>query len=411
MTLNLLDLLLVVAQGFLGSFGHCAGMCGPLTVSFSLSQQNNTSANWKTSLAFHFLLNFGRVGSYVLVGSALGGVGSVVMASGQLAGVGSALRQVMAIITGLMLIWFGLVQINPQFLPHLPLLHPIQGKLHRRLSSAMTALSLQTRWWTPAFLGAVWGLIPCGFLYAAQIKAAETSNLWWGGATMLAFGLGTMPMMLGVGVSASRLSASKRSQLFRLGGWVTLAIGILTLLRSDAMVDYTGHGAIFLLIAALLARPLKHIWGQLLIYRRALGVGSFVLALAHTAHMVHHSLNWTVQSVGFMLPQHQLGIATGTIALTLITPAALTSFDRCQQALGKYWRWIHLLSVPALVLAAIHTVAIGSHYLGELAYSWAHQIRSVGIVCLVVGVLLARSRRNPLRGLFSLFSLMKVFQS
>jgi sulfite exporter TauE/SafE len=87
-------------------------------------------------------------------------------------------------------------------------------------------LSATPHWWTPALLGSVWGLIPCGFLYAAQIKAAETGNLWLGAATMLAFGLGTMPMMLGVGVSASKLSADKRSQLFRLGGWVTLTIGI-----------------------------------------------------------------------------------------------------------------------------------------------------------------------------------------
>ncbi|HEY9908043.1 MAG TPA: sulfite exporter TauE/SafE family protein, partial [Thermosynechococcaceae cyanobacterium] len=34
----MLDLLLVFTLGFLGSFGHCAGMCGPLTAAFALSQ-------------------------------------------------------------------------------------------------------------------------------------------------------------------------------------------------------------------------------------------------------------------------------------------------------------------------------------------------------------------------------------
>ncbi len=387
----MLDLLLVLTQGFLGSFGHCAGMCGPLTVSFSLSLQSPDSPNWQRSVGFHILLNLGRILSYVLVGAALGGVSNLLIASGQLAGVGSGLRQVMVIITGLMLIWFGLLQINPHLLPHLPLLHPIQGKLHRRLSGAMTALSVSIRWWTPALLGVIWGLIPCGFLYAAQIKAAATGNLWWGAGTMLAFGLGTTPIMLGVGIFASRLSASKRSQLFRLGGWVTVAIGILTLFRNDAMVDCTGHCALFLLIFALIARPLSNFWEKPLRYRRALGVGCYVLALAHTSHMVSHALNWSFHGIPFMLPQHQLGICTGIASLLLITPAALTSFDHWQKVLGKYWRRIHLLSVPALILAAIHTVAIGSHYLGELEWSGSNQVRSAAVLLITLGVLLTRT--------------------
>jgi hypothetical protein len=157
--------------------------------------------------------------------------------------------------------------------------------------------------------------MPCGFLYAAQIKAAETGNLWMGVATMLAFGVGTLPMMLGVGISASRLSADRRSQLFRLGGWITLTIGVLTLLRSgNTMVDYTGHGALLFLILALIARPISHFWAQPLRYRRALGVGAFVLALAHTAHMVEHTLNWNLSAFSFMLPAHQIGMGAGIAA-------------------------------------------------------------------------------------------------
>ncbi|NEO12299.1 MULTISPECIES: sulfite exporter TauE/SafE family protein [unclassified Moorena] len=388
-----LDLLLVMTLGFLGSFGHCVAMCGPLAVAFSLSQQQEKSPKWLHQLGFHSLLNLGRTISYALVGAGLGGMGSVLIASGQLAGIGSGLRQAMAILTGLMLIWFGCVQLKPDWIPRLPLLHPLsKGIGNQRLTVAMTKLSGESQWWTPALLGGVWGLMPCGFLYAAQIKAAEMGNLWWGAATMLAFGLGTMPMMLGVGVSASRLSVSKRSQLFRLGGWVTLTIGILTLLRTDAMVDYTGHGALLLLMLALIARPISGLWAGLLRYRRALGVGAFVLAIAHTFHKLDHTLNWKLDALGFMLPQHQWGLLAGILALVLITPAALTSFDYLQKALGKRWRWIHLLSIPALVLAAIHTVMIGSSYLGELAWTGNQQLRAVSLGIITLGVLLVRSR-------------------
>lgn len=389
--------------GFLGSFGHCVGMCGPIAVAFSLSHKQDNQKN--LSLGFHLLLNLGRIVSYALVGAGIGALGSVVIAGGQLAGVGSGLRQGMAIVTGVMLIWFGLVQIKPDFLPRLPLLHPLtQGKLHQRFSAAMADLSAKPHWWTPTLLGGVWGLIPCGFLYAAQIKAAATGNLWMGAATMLAFGLGTMPTMLGVGVSASKLSAEKRSALFRLGGWVMLIIGILTLLRTDAMVDYTGHASLILLMLALIARPISGLWAQPLRYRRALGVGAYVLGLAHAGHMLDHTLRWNFEALSFMLPLHQVGIWTGIVALGLMTPAALTSFERLQTSLGKRWRYIHLLAIPALLLAAIHTVLIGSHYLGQLEWAWQNQLRSAIAGILVIGVLLLRWR-----WLWSLFSLEKFY--
>ncbi|HEY9642410.1 MAG TPA: sulfite exporter TauE/SafE family protein, partial [Coleofasciculaceae cyanobacterium] len=285
----MLDLLLIASLGFLGSFGHCAGMCGPITAAFSLSQAASQAAAerpkqaiaWQ-QISFHLLLNVGRILSYALVGIGIGAIGSVLIAGGQMAGVGSGLRRGMAILTGLLLIGFGLAQISPGLLPRLPFLHPLApDKLHQRLGSGMVKLSLQQRWWTPLLLGVLWGLIPCGFLYTAQLKAAETLNFWHGGATMLAFGLGTLPMMLGVGVFTSRVSADRRSQMFRMGGWITLFIGILTLFRTgDTMVDYTGHAALICLLLALAARPISRFWAAPLRYRRALGIGAFGLSIA-----------------------------------------------------------------------------------------------------------------------------------
>jgi len=401
----MLDWFLIMTLGFLGSFGHCVGMCGPLTVAFSLSHQQKTP-KWQQQLYFHTLLNLGRIVSYALVGAGIGALGSVLLASGQMAGIGSDLRRWMAIFTGILLIWFGLRQIKPDFLPRLPVLHPLtQGSWHNRLSAGMMKLSLQSRWWTPASLGLIWGLIPCGFLYAAQIKAAETGNLWSGAATMLAFGLGTLPTMLGVGVSTSLVSAEKRSQLFRLGGWITLTIGVLTLLRTgDAMVDYTGHAALICLMLALIARPISRFWSSPLRYRRALGVGAFVLALAHTAHMIEHTLNWNFNALDFMLPVHQLSIGVGVLALVLMTPAALTSFDRIQSYLGKRWRQIHLLSIPAVILSVIHTVLIGSHYLGGLDWNWSNKLWTLLLGFVMLLVLLVRSR-----SFWSILSLEKFY--
>jgi sulfite exporter TauE/SafE len=403
------DLFLITILGFLGSFGHCFGMCGPLTVAFSLSHQpsppqktssagvstlEKPATTWQQQLIFHVLLNLGRMLSYALVGAGIGALGSVLLQGGQLAGVGSDLRRVMAIITGVMLIWFGLGQITPHLLPRIPLLHPLlQGGLHNRLSHGMVKLSLHQQWWTPILLGMTWGLMPCGFLYAAQIKAAETGSLWLGTATMLAFGLGTLPTMLGVGVSTALVSQDRRSQLFRLGGWVTLSIGAITLLRTgDTMVDYTGHAALFCLMMALIARPISKLWASPLRYRRALGVGAFVLAVVHTTHMIEHSLQWNFAAFWFLPPEFQLGMTAGALGLILMTPAALTSWESWQKSWGKRWRQIHLLSMPALLLSVIHAVLIGSHYLGSLQLTWGNKLAVVLLGIVTLGVFLVRMR-------------------
>ncbi len=387
----MLDLLLIAGLGFLGSFGHCLGMCGPLTLAFSLPQPampTSPGQPWR----FQLLLNLGRILSYALVGASIGAIGSVLVASGQMAGVGSLFRQGIAIFTGLLLIWFGLVQLNPHWLPQVPFLNPMaQASLHDRLSRGLQHLSLNPHHWTPLLLGLVWGLIPCGFLYAAQLKAAETANLWQGGVTMLAFGLGTFPMMLGVGTSTAWLSRDRRSQLFRLGGWITLTIGVLTLLRSGDMVDYTGHASLGLLWLALIARPLSRFWPAGLSYRRVFGVGAFILALAHMAHMV--TMGWNVAALPFLLPTLQVGGGAGVIALVLMLPLALTSFDQAQKRLGPSWRSLHLLSIPIFILAITHALLLGSSYLGSFAPSSRNWWMAGSLTLLAGLTLLLRWRR------------------
>ncbi|GAP97849.1 urease accessory protein UreH domain-containing protein [Leptolyngbya sp. NIES-2104] len=397
----MLDLLLIASVGFLGSFGHCLGMCSPLTVAFSLSHHNRSK--WQ-QVRFNVLLNLGRILSYAIVGAAIGALGSVLIAGGQLAGIDSGLRRTLAIVTGLLLIWFGLSNINASWLPRVPILHPIQGKLHDRFSAWMAELSRSHHWGTPALLGMIWGLIPCGFLYTAQIKAAETGNTAHGAITMLAFGLGTAPMMISTGLFASALSRDRRSQLFKLGGWVTLTIGLLTLLRSSDMVDYTGHAALICLMLALIARPISRIWASPLRYRRALGVGAFVLSVAHIGHYLDHTFNWNLGAIVFLLPAQQFGMWAGISAFGLMIPAALTSFDQAVSKLGTVWRKIHLFSIPALILAAIHTSFSGSNYLGEISVDFNNRFRVGILIFLVISVLLVRSRF-----FWSLLSLEKLY--
>jgi uncharacterized protein len=391
-----IDLLLMLGLGFFGSFGHCVGMCGPLTVALALSHQPS-SPTWLAAFRFHSLLNMGRLLSYLLVGGLLGSASAMVVASGQLVGMGSDLRATVVTMSGCLLIWWGGIQIKPQLLPPAPQF--LQVQLRQWINSAMAGQQ------SPAFLGLCWGMMPCGFLYAAQLKAIETGDLRSGAATMLAFGLGTMPMMLGVGVASSRWSSTQHSQLRRAGGWITVIVGIMTLARTgEAMVDRTGYGALICLATALLARPLSRSWPTLLSYRRLLGVGALLLSIAHVLHMAEHTWSWNLEALFFMLPRQQAGIWSGVAALLCLVLPAATSFDRAQQHLGQAWRQLHLLAVPALLLGAVHCLLIGASYFGTVQSTDGQQWRSIGLMLAVVLILLLRCR-----WFWSLLSIEKLY--
>ncbi|WP_299414019.1 sulfite exporter TauE/SafE family protein [Acaryochloris sp. IP29b_bin.148] len=399
----MLDLLLVTALGFVGSFGHCVGMCGPLAVSFALTP--GASQSWQQQLRFHLLLNLGRMLSYAAIGAALGMLSSVFVMGGELAGIDSILRRSIALLMGSLLVGLGLRQIRPGWLPQVPLLHPLlKGGLHERLHRAMGRLADYPYWWTPALLGMVWGLIPCGFLYAAQIKAAATGDLWLGSATMLCFGLGTTPTLLSVGMFAALLSHDQRTQLFQIGGWLMLLMGVLTILRTGEMQNYSSHTALVLLMLALIARPIQPLWSAPLHYRRLLGVSAFLFSWVHVLRVLDHSLQWSFAAIPFMLPLHQVGLWAGIAALVLLTPLATTSTNRMVKRLGPHWRRLHLLSVPALLLVGGHTVMIGSDYLGGLEWTGAHLGRTVAIATVILLVLLLRCR-----WVWALFSLEKFY--
>ena len=386
--------LLIVALGFFGSFGHCIGMCGPLTVAFSLSQKSSSKNDFWRQIAFNSTLNLGRIFSYTIVGAVIGTTSSVLVAGGQLAGIGSSLRQWLTVVTGILLIIMGLRQINPRILKKIPLINPpwANWRIHNLIHSAMLSMSKSDNCLMPLFLGMSWGLIPCGFLYAAQIKASESGNFYSGALTMLGFGLGTLPSMLGVGITTSKMSKNRRSQLFKLSGWVMILMGILSLTRTgNTMTNTNGHLSLFCLMLALTARPISKVWNFLLQYRRLFGVSAFIFAVIHTIHISEHTFNWNPSLILFMLPEHQKAIWAGGDSLLLMLPAACTSFDTVAKKLGLWWRHIHLLTVGALVLAVWHSIILGNHYLGTVVKK-ENLLATMFLICMASLVLLIRFR-------------------
>ena len=64
-------------------------------------------------------------------------------------------------------------------------------------------------------LGAIWGFVPCGLVYAALTLAATAGGALGGALTMLAFGAGTLPVMTLIGALAARVAGLLTRPLVR----------------------------------------------------------------------------------------------------------------------------------------------------------------------------------------------------
>src|SRR5439155_1661304 len=91
------------------------------------------------------------------------------------------------------------------------------------LKRAFTALIKERTLASQFLLGGINGLLPCGLVYAEVVAASATGGFWTGMVYMALFGLGTLPMMLGLGMAGARLQAALALRFRRLLP-ITLAV-------------------------------------------------------------------------------------------------------------------------------------------------------------------------------------------
>ena len=204
---------------------HCAQMCGPIVLSYSVALDRTKARLPGALFAGHFAYNLGRILTYSALGALAGLAGKTVGLIGHLAGIGSAL----AIFGGVLMLVAGVVMFGV-----FPAAQSAGGKLFRitsgflrPLSKLISSASIGNRF----LLGLALGLLPCGLIYAALLRALATGSAFWGAATMGAFGAGTAAALLAIGVFSSAI----RSQFSRWGTQMAAAsvvvMGALLIVR------------------------------------------------------------------------------------------------------------------------------------------------------------------------------------
>lgn len=205
-----------LTSGLMGG-AHCAAMCGGIAAGFS-------AAAARPGLATALQANGGRVAGYVLAGALVGGVGDGVLSLARIDGLAAVSRAAVGLVLVLAALRLLGADAGLRALPRpaFALWRRIQP-LQRRL---MPADSPAKR----IALGLLWAWLPCVLSTTLLAAAWLQGDALRGAATMLAFGLGTLPLMVPLTWSGARVGRwLQRPPLRRAAGFFVLAAGALTL--------------------------------------------------------------------------------------------------------------------------------------------------------------------------------------
>ncbi len=223
-----IDIISIITIAFLGSFGHCIGMCGGIVIAYTSAKIDPKSSKTMQSIA-HLIYSLGRVTTYTAMGAIFGAIGGVLSFNG-------IAIATLTIIAGIFMILAGLSLIGKlkflTILEHSFAKTSWYQKIFREVISSKSLTSFY-------ILGLINGLLPCGLVYFFAVTAASTGSPLWGAFVMLVFGLSTIPSLFALGIFAGIFTKSSiRKTAMSLASIIVIAYGIYTIYRG---YDFIKH--------------------------------------------------------------------------------------------------------------------------------------------------------------------------
>ena len=205
-----MELWTALILGLAGSL-HCAGMCGPLAL--ALPMTGNTTAAFVLGRVAY---NLGRITTYVLLGALFGLIGVTFAVAG--------LQRWVSLAVGVAIL--ATFVTSSRIAMNTPVTNAVAW-LKSQLAKMLQRRSLGS----VLLLGLLNGALPCGLVYVACAGAVASGRFLSGIEYMLVFGLGTIPMMLGIGLAGKKLQLAVRLKFQKVIPLCRVALAALLILR------------------------------------------------------------------------------------------------------------------------------------------------------------------------------------
>ncbi len=208
--------------GLIASLSTCLAVVGGLVLSMSATFAKNNE-KVKPQILFHL----GRLISFFILGGVIGTIGAVF----QLGAIGTL---VISLIIGVVMLLLGI-----NLLDVFSFTKNLQPAMPKFLSQRALAVTKLNHTLTPALIGIVTFFLPCGFTQSMQIYTLSTGNFLTGGLTMLAFALGTLPVLALVSFSSFSIQKGSQSGIFfKSAGLIVIMFALFNLLNSLVAIGW-----------------------------------------------------------------------------------------------------------------------------------------------------------------------------
>jgi sulfite exporter TauE/SafE/copper chaperone CopZ len=200
--------------GLIASVSSCLAIVGGLVLSLSAKISEDNVSDTKTFILFHT----GRLVSFAILGGVLGVVGNAI-------GINFTFTAILGIIASLVMLFLGLNLVG------------VFAKNKITLPSGIFNFfrKVEHKTFAPLLVGIGTFFLPCGFTQSMQFTALSSGSFVSGMLIMLAFALGTLPMLLLLSFGSASFAHSKYAPLFfKSAGVVVIGLGLFALLAGLA---------------------------------------------------------------------------------------------------------------------------------------------------------------------------------
>ena len=223
-----IDIFSIITIAFLGSFGHCIGMCGGIIIAYSSTKINSEDSKLKQATS-HILYSVGRIFTYVILGAMFGYIGGVAMFNNLANGILLIVAGIFMMLTGISL--SGKIKFLT-LIEHSVSSTSWYKTQFRQLLQTKTLISF-------FILGMMNGLLPCGLVYFFAVTAASTASAISGALVMLIFGLSTIPALFSLGFFVGLFKNSVfRNTMMKLASISVIVFGIYTAYQGYEYIKY-----------------------------------------------------------------------------------------------------------------------------------------------------------------------------
>jgi len=206
--------------GLIASVSTCMAVVGGLVLSMSA-----TFAKEGDKVRPQLMFHAGRIVSFFILGGIIGALGAVftLNTTGTFA---------LSLLIGSVMLILGI-----NLLDVFPWAKKLQPSMPKIVSKHAHGVSKWNHTLTPLLVGIATFFLPCGFTQSMQLYTLTTGSFLEGGLTMLAFALGTLPVLALLSFSSFSIHKSKNAGIFfKTAGLVVILFAIFNLINSLVVI-------------------------------------------------------------------------------------------------------------------------------------------------------------------------------